>query len=472
MIDLFSDLKQLANHPSDERVRALERIIPRQLVQEVLTQTGHARRRYKILPAWFVVWFVIGLGLFAGDSHTQVYKHLQRFRRGGTPRRSALGEARNGLGVVPLRLLAARVIRLLATPQTPGAFYKRMRLVGLDSFVVDLPDTPVNDRVFGRPQSGRAAGAFPQARILSLCELGTHVLYKKLVKPIRCGEVTMADYLLRWLEEDMLLLWDRNFLSYKNLKQVKKRQSNLLARIKKNLLFEPIEVLSDGSYLAKAYPSSADRAEDRHGILVRIIKYTLTDPNRPHEGEVHRLLTTLLDADAHPAEELVMLYHERWDHEGTIAEVKTYQLEQPVLRSKTPAGVIQEIEGLLLAHYLVRTLMFEAAQRLGLNPRRLSFTATLKILRCRLPEVPRNDEAGLLRWWEELLAEVGEAVLEPRRDRCNPRVIKRKMSKWPKKRPHHRKPPQPTKPFRDSIQVEQPKHSTRDAKPDYQAQYV
>jgi hypothetical protein len=122
MIDLTSDLERLANFPSDERTRALERIIPRQTVQEVLRQTGHARRHYQILPAWFVVWFVVGLGLFASDSHVQVYKHLQRFRRGRTPRRSALGEARKGLGIAPLRLLAGRVVRLLATPKTPGAF--------------------------------------------------------------------------------------------------------------------------------------------------------------------------------------------------------------------------------------------------------------------------------------------------------------------------------------------------------------
>src|SRR5215213_8135433 len=192
MTDVKGDLDQLVNYTNDERVRALERIIPRQVVQEVLQQTGHARRHYKLLPAWFVVWFVVGLGLFANDSHTQVVKYFQRFRRGRSASRGALGEARNGLGVAPMRLLAGRVVRLLATPEIPGTFYQGMRLMGLDGFVVDLPDTPDNARIFGRPKSGRGEGAFPQARILSLCELGTHVLYKHLIKPIRCGEVTMA----------------------------------------------------------------------------------------------------------------------------------------------------------------------------------------------------------------------------------------------------------------------------------------
>lgn len=453
MTDLKGDLGQLVNYSNDERLRTLERIIPRPTVQEVLHKTGHSRRVYKLLPAWFVVWFVIGLGLFAEDCYTQVFKHLRRFRRACSPSRAALAAARMGLGVAPLRHLAERVVRLLGTPEAPGVFYKGMRLMGLDGFVVDLPDTPENARVFGRPQSGRAEGAFPQARVLSLCELGTHVLYKHLVKPIRRGEVTMADYLLGFLEEDMLLLWDRGFLSYKLLQRVKDRGANLLARVKSNYVFEPTEVLPDGSYLSKMYPSPGDRQKDKNGIEVRIIEYTLTDPKRPQKETKHRLLTTLLDAKAYPAKELIVLYHERWEHEGTIDELKTHQLARPELRSKTPAGVVQEIEGLLLAHYLVRTLMFEAAQREGVPPRQMSFTATLKILRCRLPEAPRS-EAGRRRWWKDLLAEMGEAVLEPRRDRVNPRVIKRKMSKWPKKRAHHRKPQQPSMPFADSILIE------------------
>jgi hypothetical protein len=178
----------------------------------------------------------------------------------------------------------------------------------------------------------------------------------------------------------------------------------------------------------------------------------LTDPKRPQKQTQHRLLTTLLDATAHPAKGLIVLYHERWEHEGTIDELKTHQMARPQLRSKTPAGVIQEIEGLLLAHYVVRTLMFEAALRVGVPPVRMSFTATLKILRCRLPEVPKS-KAGQRRWWQDLLAEIGEAVLPPRRDRINPRVKKRKMSKWPKKRPHHRKPEQPSMPFHQSILI-------------------
>jgi hypothetical protein len=450
MNSLSTDAAALAHWPTAERVRALKRIIPRAKVQEVLRRTGHSRRRYLRLPAWFMVWFVIALGLFCRDSYRQVFKWLQPFRRKSTPGRSTFCEARQRLGVAPLHRLTHHVIELQATPDTPGAFYQGLRLMALDSFVVDVPDSPANARVFGRPGSARSPAAFPQARVLALCEVGTHVLWRTLTKPCHRSEVTMAAHVLRFLLEDMLLLWDRGFLSYDLVQQVLQHRAHLLARIKNNLVFRPIRRLCDGSYLAKLYPSPRHRDRDEGGLLVRIIEYMLNDPGRSGSGEKHRLLTTLLDATRHPAKDLIMLYHERWEEELAIDELKTHQRERPVLRSETPAGVVQEIDGLLLAHYVVRVLMCEAARRNNLPPRRLSFTGTLKVLRCRLPECPKSRK-GLRRWYEDLLAEIAEEVLPERRNRINPRVIKRKMSNWRKKRPEHRRYPQPTKKFRQSI---------------------
>jgi hypothetical protein len=450
MPSLYSPAATLAQWPTAERLRALKRILPRARIQAVLRRTGHARRRYLRLPAWFMVWFVIALGLFCRDSYRQVFKWLQPFRRKGTPGRSTFCEARQRLGVAPLLQLARQVVELRATPQTPGAFYHGLRLMALDSFVVDVPDSPANARAFGRPGSGRSPAAFPQARVLALCEVGTHVLWRTLTKPYRRGEVTMAAYLLRFLQEGILLLWDRNFLSYDLVQQVRRRGAHLLARIKDRLVFRPLRRLGDGSYLAKLYPSPRHRDRDEGGAVVRIIEYTLSDPGRPGSGAKHRLLTTLLGAARHPAKRLILLYHERWEEEGTIDEIKTHQRERPVLRSETPAGVVQEIQGLLLAHYVVRVLMSEAARQQHLPPRRLSLTGALKVLRCRLPECPKS-RAGLRRWYEDLLAEIAEEVLPERRDRINPRVIKRKMSNWRKKRPGHRHYPQPTKKFRQCV---------------------
>src|SRR3954452_22661021 len=211
----------------------------------------------------------------------------------------------------------------------------------------------------------------------------------------------MTPYLLRFLEEGMLLLWDRNFLSYPPLREVLRRKAHLLARIKKNLIFEPIRVLDDGSYLAKMYRSSYDRQKDRNGILVRIIEYTFEDPGRPGSGESHRLLTTLLDEKLDPAKSLIVLYHERCEEELTIDELKPHQRERPVLRSQTPGGVVQELYGLLLGHYVIRVLMQEAASEGGIDPQRISFTGALKILRCRLPECPASRR-GLRQWYRDL----------------------------------------------------------------------
>jgi hypothetical protein len=449
VIDIGTEVDALASWPTRERTRALKRIIPRAQVEEVLARTRHDRRRCPRMPGWFLVWFVIALGLFCRDCYRQVFRWLQPFRPGAIPPRSTLCEARQRLGVAPMRLLAEQVIRLEGKPTTPGAFYRGMRTMALDGFVVDLPDTPANERAFGRP-GGRAPGAFPQARVLALCETGSHVLWRSLIKPYHRGEVTMAHYLLRSLQPDMLLLWDRNFLSYQTVAEVRQRRAHLLARIKSNLIFEPIQILGDGSYLAKLYRSAADRRKDRDGILVRIIEYSFSDPGRPGSGEPHRLLTTLLDEVLDPARTLIVLYHERWEEEVTIDELKTHQRERPVLRSQTPGGVVQELYGLLLGHYIIRVLMQEAAASQGLDPQRMSFTGTLKILRCRLPESPASRR-GLRRWYHNLVAEVAEEVLPVRRNRINPRVIKRKMSNWGKKRPEHRHYPQPAKEFAAAV---------------------
>jgi hypothetical protein len=442
----------LQHRPTEQRVAALKRIIPLPVVQRALRQSRRGERHCPRLPLWLVVWLVIGTGLFARDSFRIIFKRLQPFVPGATPQGSTIAQARLALALLPLRLLARAVVKLLCGPGTPGAFHKGLRLMAIDGFVLDLPDTPANERAFGRPGSGRSPGAFPQARVLGLCETGSHAFYRWLLKPCRRGEVGMAAHLLGQLEAGMLLLWDRNFLSFKNVTQVLSRQAHLLARIKRHLIFEPIEELADGSCLAKLYRTPKDRKGGVGGVVVRIIQYTLNDPGRPTKEKAHRLLTTLLDADAYPAAELVELYHERWEEELSIDELKTHQKERPTLRSKTPLGVTQEVEGLMLAHYAVRAVMYQAACQAGVAPRRLSFVGALKILRLRLAEAPAG-RAALERWWQGLLLEVGEERLPPRRNRINPRVIKKKMSSWPKKRPHHRNPPQPTMPFRESILI-------------------
>jgi hypothetical protein len=447
MLDLATDFRRLADGPSDERTRALERIIPPLCAQRALQQTGHARRRCPLLPRWLVVWLVIGLGLFAPDCYALIYKRLRRLKRGATPSRAATAAARKGLGTAALRLLAAKVVRLLGQERAPGCFYKGQRLMALGGCKLDLPDSEANARAFGRPKGKKGQGAFPQARVLALCEAGTLAIWRHQVKPGHRGEIGMAPVLLRHAEAGMLVPWGRNFFSREALEALRGRGAHLLRRLKRPVLTEALEALPDGSYLAKAYAAPKHRRHDEGGIVARAIEYTLEDPGRPVKAteRVHRLMTALLGPKAHPAEELAVLYHERWEEELTIDEVKAHRRGRPVLRSGAPAGVVQEIDGLLLAHYAVRALVAEAAAEAGAGPRQLSFVGALKVLRCRLPEAPKDphDAAGRRSWWRDLVAGVGELALPPRRDRVNPRAIRRQQSKWPRKRPRHRRPRSP-----------------------------
>ena len=262
------EAQEFASWPVKQRLAALQRIVPKAKIQEILRSRATHREVCRRCPSWFMVWFIIGLGLWCKDCYRQIFRWLQPYRKDGTPGRSTLCEARRRLGVGVLREVALETVQLLGKPDTPGAFYQGRRLMGLDGFVVDLPDTPENEKAFGRPGSGRAPGAFPQARVLALCETGSHVFWRWLIKPLCCGEITMARCLLRLLPAGVLLLWDRNFLSYDLVHQVCERNADLLARIKKNLIFKPIQELSDGSYLAKLYPSPKDRSLDRNGIVV------------------------------------------------------------------------------------------------------------------------------------------------------------------------------------------------------------
>jgi hypothetical protein len=331
--------------------------------------------------------------------------------------------------------------------------------MGIDSTVLDVPDTPANDAAFGRSSAGpRGDGALPQVRKLSLVELGTHVEVAMIVKHIHCGERTMVAALLRHLSTEMLLLLDRGFFSYELWRELQSRGVKLLARVVKNLILRPIRDLSDGSYLAKVYRSAYDRQKDRNGTLVRVIRYTLDDPQRVGHGEVHTLLTNLFDETLHPAEELIVLYHERWEHELVYDEQKTHQdprraTKPAQLRSETPAGVIQEIYALSLGHFVIRSLMFRAAETVQLDPDRLSFTGCFQILKCRLPECDSSTAQSFKDWYQALLWEMQNERIDERRNRINPRVIKRKMSKWPKKRVQHRQPPPLNKTFKASVVI-------------------
>ena len=441
-----------------DRLAGLEQIIRPQHIQQALDVTGRVNSRKCTLTHDVILWVVLAMGLFTELPIRQVFKHTRRLRKGEeSPHRSSLCVARQRLGVAPVRHLFTQTVRPLAQPTTPGAFYGGYRLMAIDSTVFDVPDTPTNDAPFGRPSAGpRGDGAFPQVRKLSLVELGTHVEVAMALKHVHCGERTMVAALLRHLSAEMLLLLDRGFFSYELWRHLDSTGVKLLARVVKNLILRPIRELSDGSYVAKIYPSASDREKDTAGILVRVIRYTLDDPQRAGHGEVHILITNLFDETRHPAEAMIILYHERWEHELVYDEQKTHQdprrpTKPAQLRSETPAGVIQEIYALSLGHFVIRSLMFRAAETVQLDPDRLSFTGCYQILKCRLPECDSSTPQSFESWYQAMLWEMQDERTDERRNRINPRVIKRKMSKWKEKRPEHRRLPPLKKAFAASV---------------------
>ena len=204
--------------------------------------------------------------------------------------------------------------------------------------------------------------------------------------------------------------------------------------------------------MAYIYPPDYSRRKRGARLLVRIIEYTITDPALPGFGEVHRLATTLLDYRRYAALELACCYHERWEIELVIDEVDDHQrLAGRPLRSLKPVGVIQELYALLIAHYAVRFTMHEAACLAAVDPDQLSFTHALQVIQEAISEFQMTAPELLPHLYQRMLRDIAAGRLPKRRLRTNPRVVKRKMSKFHLKRPEHYHWPQPTRSFREAV---------------------
>ncbi len=441
-----------------DRLEGLSKVIAPEIMEQALLETERDKQRACRLSHRVMLWVVLAMGLLTHLPIRQVFKHARRMRTGEkTPSRSNLCEARQRLGVEPVRRVFDLVVRPLATPETPGAFYKGLRPMGIDGTVQDVPDTPANAEHFGRSSGGRGDGAFPQVRKVSLVELGTHVEVAMAIGGWHDSEQKLVSQLWDKIPADALLIEDRGFFSYEHWKRLHTRVK-LLIRVKGNMVLKPIQRLPDGSYLAKIYPSSYARDKDRDGIVVRVIEYALDDPQRTGHGQKHVLLTNLFDHEMYPALELACTYHQRWEEELVFDEQKTHQDPRrpgkpAQLRSQTPEGVEQELYALSLGHFVVRALMLEAAKEDQLDVDRLSFTGCLRILQARLPECDSSTTIRLEQWYRLLLEEMAHERIDPRRNRVNPRVVKRKMSKFAKKRPEHRHRPPLKKTFAETVVI-------------------
>lgn len=429
---------------------AFRKLIPHRLLRRALARPGAPRYRNRRLPADLVLGGLVAWFFAAADKLPAVLAWLCK-RPTDLPSDPAIYQARDRLGWAPIRWLRQQVIRPLADPRRdPDAFYDGHRLLAIDGTVFTVADTPANARTFGRANNQMGASGYPLVRAVALCEVGTHALLDWVPRGYHVSEQALAARLYGRIPAGTLLLADRNFHCYPLWQAAKEGSFDLLIRVQSGPKFKIENQLGDGSFLSRVYPRRGKNKKGR-GLEVRVIVYRYTD----EKGVSHtaRLLTSLCDARRHPAQVLVELYHRRWEQEGVFKEIKgTLAGRVTHLRAQDPARVLQELEGLLLGHYVVRQVILETARDKGVSPLEISFKGTLRVLRTRLGDIGgrrggkrRGGKAWrpVADWWQRLKQEVGREVLQKRRRRCCPHKKKVTRAAWPAKRPEDKEHPVP-----------------------------
>jgi Insertion element 4 transposase N-terminal len=370
-----------------------------------------ARRSDGKLPPHVMAYFVMAMALFPDDDYEEVATRLTETLASwgcwdgswSVPTSGGITQARLRLGYEPMKELFFEVAVPVAGEETAGAFLGGWRLMGLDGLEWDVPDTAENAAAFGYAGAAAdAAGrpAFPKVRVVSISECGSHAMVDAEMGGVAgkgAGEQALARKLYRRLEQDWLLIADRNFFNWADWCVAADSGAALLWRVKADLTLPVLEILPDGSYssvlvnpkikgkvrqaLIEAARAGEDLDEEK-ARYVRVAEYTVPDREGDGKGELIALITTITEFPAAPAAALAAAYHERWEHETGNAQLKTC-LRGPgrVLRSKSPDMVRQEIYGYLLTHWAISALICKAATEAGIDPDRVKFKRTVRIVR-------------------------------------------------------------------------------------------
>ncbi len=385
--------------------------VPRDEVEDAVEAAGKtARRKGGKLPPQVVVYFVMALALFADEDYEEVWTRLTETLAGwggfgddqALVTTGGITQARQRLGHEPVKGTFELVAAPVATLDTPGAFLGSWRKMSIDGLEWDIPDTPANAAEFGYPGTAGGRAAYPKARAVTIGECASHAPVLAAIGPCTSkgsGEQSLARELYPRLEEDWLLIADRNFYNWQDWCTAADTGAALLWRVKSDLTLEPLEFLSDGSYLSvlvnpkvkgaarRKLVEAARAGEDldpEKARYVRVVEYEVPDRAGDGKDELIALVTTILGIRQAPAPALASAYHERWEHETGNAQLKTY-LRGPgkILRSQSPDMVRQEIWGYLLTHYAVSALICTAATAAGIDPDRVKFKRAVRIIRRR-----------------------------------------------------------------------------------------
>lgn len=375
----------------------------RDLIEEVLNRTGCRKKRSRRLPAHVMIRYVIAMGLFFAESYDEVMRRLVGNPRGlgswiddwRVPTASAITRARQRLGAEPLKALFERAAVPLAGPGTKGAWLARRRVMAIDASSFDVADPPANVERFARMGSGPKASAYPKPRVAALAECGTHAIVAASLGSCRTGERTLMAGLADAVDAGTLVTADAGLYSFELFNAFAATRADLALRVGASVSIGHVRWLADGSYLALIYRPGL-RADQRQRLveqaragtevpadtarLVRVVEYTV--PERNPDGELIVVVTTITDPHEVPALDLAGAYHQRWEEESVLDELKTdLRGRGEVFRSKTTDLVEQQMWGLLLAHYAIRALSHDAADPAGYDPDRMSFLKGLRVVR-------------------------------------------------------------------------------------------
>jgi Insertion element 4 transposase N-terminal/Transposase DDE domain len=382
--------------------------VPRDAVDEAVAAAGRgARRAGGKLPPHVVVYLVMALALFPDDDYEEVAVRLTETLRGWgcwggswePPTKGAVTQARQRLGPGPMAELFSQVAAPVADLDTAGAFLGPWRLMSLDGMEWDVPDSPANRAASGSRAGPDGPAAFPKVRVVTVSECASHAPVLAALAGSAAGkgsgEQSLARQLYPQLDQDWLVIADRNFYIFKDWCTAADTGAALLWRAKANTRLPVLQALPDGSFrsvlidpkingprrdqIIEAAQRGGDLDEDQ-ARYARVVEYDV--PDRDGGGELIILVTTITDSRAAPAGVLAEAYHQRWEHETGNAQLKTY-LRGPgrVLRSGSPDLASQEIWGYLLAHYALSALICDAATAAGIDPDRVKFRRTLRIAR-------------------------------------------------------------------------------------------
>jgi len=385
--------------------------VPRDAVDEAVAAAGKsAKRSDGKLPPHVTVYFTMAMALFAEEDYEEVATRLTEALASwscwddswSVPTSGGITQARKRLGPEPLELLFGKVAVPVAGLLTRGAFLRDWRLMAIDGFELDVPDTPANAAAFGYPAGAREHPAFPKVRVVTIGECGSHAKVAAQMGPVGgkgASEQALARRMVGRLEEGWLLIADRGFYNWPGWQAAAATGAALLWRVKADLRLPALDLLPDGSYLSVvARPALHDKARNKliaaarageqldpaQAMRVRVIEYEIPDRDGDGSGELIALITTITDPAAASAQELAQAYCQRWEEETGNDQLKTC-LRGPgsVLRSKSPDMVRQEIYGYLLTHYAISALICQAATEADIDPDRVKFLRTVRIVRRR-----------------------------------------------------------------------------------------